>query len=305
MRKGKRSEVEVLTNKLKVLERICGEKSGVSISELAKEYNVSESTIKKYVEDLLWKIPVVEIKNKKIRVLPSTLEEMWSGTSIGDRIAPSETKIRLAQVAFSFIEQHISQIGRLILGVGTTVHKCACELMKGASHLGHIMRIHTANLLILQEFIWHKPSNLYIELPGGEVDLKTGTLWSEDTAKYFKSIEAQAVIASFSDMSFERGFCTIHHGIIGEQLAILKPNPQTCKWVIIPIEWWKIARITNIPVADSREEQLDFIGGKRKYVIITDRPSQDKWDKNIDDEKLADLYKWKETYKDGIEIIYA
>lgn len=302
--KGKVSEDNVSTRRMKVLERVCGEKDGISVSELAKEYGVAGVTIEKDVEDLGDKLRIVEIKNKKVCAVPTTLEEMWSGTPIGERLAPSESKNRLAKAVFSFVEQH-KEIRNLILGTGTNVHRCACELIRGASSFRD-MRIYTANLLVLHEFIWRKPANWFIESPGGELNLDTGALWSRENENYFKNVKAKAVITSFSEMSFEKGFCNIHPGDEKEKLANLKPNPQTCKWVIIPMEWHKIVSGTHKPVADSREEQLDFAGGnKRKYIIITDKPSQDEWNPEIDDEKLADLSKWKETYPDGIEIIYA
>jgi len=299
----KRSKKEVSASELAVLERIYREKEGVSIPELAKEYDVGQKTMRNYVEDLLLKIPIIEVKGGKVCAVPTTLRQMWSGTPIGDRLGPSPSKGRLAKGVFLFIEQHKEEIGRLILGAGTTVCECARELMSGASRLGH-MRIHTANLLVLHEFVCQKPSNLWIESPSGEVNLNTAALWDSGIAKYFQDIEAQAVVTSFSDMSFEKGFCTIHHDI-EEKRANLKPNPQTCKWVIIPIEWKRMARSANNPVANSRERQLEVIDGRRKYIIITDKPSQEEWNAEIDDKKLADLDKWKKEYKDGIEIIFA
>jgi DeoR/GlpR family transcriptional regulator of sugar metabolism len=305
---GKKSGDEVSARNIMVLEQVCGEKNGVSFSALVrslpKKYKVGENTLRKNVEELCLKIPIIEIKDGKVHTTPATLEKMWLGTSIGDRlIAPPGPKIALAKAVFSFVEQHKNQIGKLILGAGTTVHKCACELIKGASCLRNI-RIHTANLLVFHEFIWHKPANLYVESPNGELYLDKATLWRGDIAEYFKGVEAQAVITSFSDMSFEKGFCTVHHDI-EEKLANLKPNPETCKWVVIPIEWQKIARSANTPVAESRKEQVNCIEGKRKYIIITDRPPQEEWNPEIDDEKMADLAKWKEEYKNGIEIYSA
>ena len=97
MAQGRRSEDKVLASKLMVLERICEEPEGISISKLAKEHGASEGTIKKYVEYLSDKIPIVEFKNRKVRVLPSPLEEIWSGTPIGPRLVPSESKRKLAK----------------------------------------------------------------------------------------------------------------------------------------------------------------------------------------------------------------
>jgi DeoR/GlpR family transcriptional regulator of sugar metabolism len=300
---AKKSDLEISSRRFKILERLYGEEDGVSFSRLAKESKVTEGTIRKDVEGLRRKFPIIEIKGDKVYEVPTGLEAIWSGTPVGERLGPSESKSKLAKAVFLFIEQHKEEISRLILGTGTTVYGCASELIKGAPRLGD-MRIHTANLLVLQEFIYQKPHNLYVEFPSGEINLNTAALWSGHIAEYFRELEAQAVITSFSDVSFVKGFCTIHHDI-NEKLVNLKPNPRTCKWVIIPIEWWKIARYANVTIANSRDDQLDFVGGKRKYIIITDRPSQEEWKPRIDDEKLDDLDKWKKEYKDGIEIIYA
>jgi DeoR/GlpR family transcriptional regulator of sugar metabolism len=302
MAKGKVAEDKVLARRLMVLERVCGEKDGVSVSELATEYGVTGVTIENDVKDLGNKLRIVEIKNKKVYALPTTLEEMWSGTPIGERLTPSQSKIKLARATLSFLEQREDRIGRLILGTGTTVHTCACALISAKNFKNK--RIHTANLLVIHEFIWHKPTNLFIESPGGALNLDTGALWSEESENYFKNIDAQAAVASFSDMSFKKGFCTIHQDE-KEKLANLKPNPQTCKWVIIPMEWRKIVSGVHKPVANSRDEQLDFAGGRRKYIIITDKPSESEWNKDVDDPKLEDLLKWQEAYPDGVEIIYA
>lgn len=299
----RRSKKAVLVSEMAVLESACKEKDGASISALAEKYGVSTNTIKKYVENIRHKtkIPIIEIADGKVHTVPTGLEAMWAGTPIGDRLGPSEPKSKLANATFSFIEKHKKELGRLIFSAGSTAYQCALSLIQGASKLGNI-RIHTANLLILHEFVCHKPSNLWVESPCGEVNLNTAALWNKEIAQYFKSIEAQAVITGFSDMSFEKGFCTIHHDI-DEKMANLCPNAKT-KMVIIPIEWSKMAKSDNNPVADSREEQLDFVNG-RKYVIITDKPSPEAWNKEIDDDKLADLEMWEKEYSDGVEIIYA
>jgi len=299
----KSSKDVVSARQLMVLERAFRDKDGASISGLAKECKVSPNTIVRDAEDLHRKIPIIEVKGKRVHAAPTGLEAIWSGRDIGERLGNYPAKENLAKKVFSFIKEHRKAIQRLVLGSGTTVRECARELMKGAACLGD-MRIHTANLLVLHDFVYHKPSNLCIELPRGEVDLERATLWSEDIVEYFQGIEPQAVITSFSDVHFEEGFCT-RYDDAREKLANLRPKFDGCRWVIIPMEWSKIARCVHDPVTDSRDEQLDFVGGKRKYIIITDRPSPDKWDKNVDDEKLADLDLWKETYKDGIEIIYA
>jgi DeoR/GlpR family transcriptional regulator of sugar metabolism len=304
---AKKSEDEVSARRLMILEQIYMHREGISHSDLKElipdKYKVTESTIKKDVEDLRNKVPIVEIKGGKVYAAPTGLEAIWAGTPIGPRLVPSESKRKLAKKVFSFVEERRDQIGKLVLGGGTTLYRCACELIKGASSLRNV-RIHTANLLIFHEFVCQKPGNLWIETPSGEINFSTASLWRKDIDEYFRDIEADAVITSFSDMSFEKGFCTIHHDI-NEKRANLKPNPETCKWVIIPIEWRKIARSANTQIAHSRDEQLDFVGGKRKYIIITDRPSDSTWNAEIDDIKLADLHKWEKEYPTGVEIIFA
>jgi DeoR/GlpR family transcriptional regulator of sugar metabolism len=302
MRKGKRSEEEVSARKLMVLERVFGDKDGVSISELAKEYKVGEGTIKKYVEALKNKIPIIEIKSGKVHSAPTGLEAIWSGTVIGKRLAKPRSKIKLAEAAISFVKKNKKKIQGLVLGTGTTVHECARELINKENDLEH-MRVYTDNLLVLHDFIYYKPDKLYLEMPHGELDMERAALRGDEIADYLRNLDINVVITSFSDMSFDKGFCTVYQDK-AEKFANLCPKSKNCRWVIVPIEWLKIGRKIGNPVAESRDEQLDFANG-RKYIIITDRPSETDWDADVDNPKREDLEKWLQAYPDGIEIIYA
>lgn len=300
MHKGKGSGEQVSARRLKILELICNEPKGISLSSLvnniAAKYNVQQNTIQDDLKSLKEKFPI-EINMDNICVSRMGLEKIWSDTEIGNRMGKSESKRKLAQRTYSFIMEHKDNIGTLVLGAGTTVHECAKELINHEAELPK-MRFDTDNLLVLYEFICNKSNKLHLELPQGLLDWDRAALKGRGPVKYFQNLAADVVITSFSDMSFKQGFCTIDEDS-DKKLTNLHSD---CRWIIIPIEWDKIGTSIGTPIAENIKKQLDF---KKKYVIITNIPVGQERDSEVNKKKLEDLNKWKNAYPDIIEIIDA
>jgi DeoR/GlpR family transcriptional regulator of sugar metabolism len=301
---GRKSDEKVSTRKLKILELICKDPKGISFPTLVeligKEYKVHEDTIRSDMKDLKGKFPI-EINRGNICASSMGLGKMWFDTKIGNRMGNPESKRKLAEKTFSFIKKHKDDIRILVLGTGTTVHECAKELINRENEL-HNMRIDTDNLLVLYEFICNRPNKLQLELPKGLLNLDRAALRGPDTIKHFQNLDAEAIITSFSDMSFEKGFCTIHDDS-EEKLANLRPKSNRCRWIIIPIEWDKIGNPTGTPVATTRKEQLDLKKGK-KYIIITNKPPEQECNSEVNKNRIEDLNRWKMAHPDNIEILF-
>lgn len=305
---GKKSKDEISARKFKILKEIYKNKRGITLSALADFITeifgtVSKHTVEKDLENLISEGFPIQIDNNNIWVPSVGIEDTWLDTGMGNRLPKSVQKRNLAKVTFKFIRDNKKLIRKIIAGTGTTVYHCLHELLDREDELEN-MRIYTANLLVLHCSIYHK-SKTFLELPNGEVDLERAALTGDHIAGYFQGLEdIDAVITGFSDMSFEKGFCTEFLDK-NSKLADLKPKSSKCRWIIIPIEWTKITTCVGSPVAQSREGQLDFDNGKRKYVIITDKPSSEQWNPDVDHPRREDLNKWKQSYPDGVQIIYA
>ena len=304
----KKSQKEISARKFKIFDEIYRNKGRVNIIALVdiitKTFSkVKKQTVMKDLADLQSEGFPIEIYGDAVYVPTVGIEGFWKDTQMGERLSKWEQKRKLAKVVFSLVKKNKNLIRKMVAGTGTTVRECIHELIHGQKDLEN-MRIYTPNLLVLHDFIRHKPDKLFVELPNGELDLDRAALAGDKVADYLQELDIDAVITSFSDMSFEKGFCTEFLDKAGK-IANLKPTSQKCKWVIIPIEWSKIGTDVGSAVAQSRNEQLNFIGGKRKYIIITNKPSDTDWDEQVDDPKSEDLQKWQNAYPDGVEIIYA
>jgi len=305
---AKKSKREIAARRLMVLEEIYKQADGIKVFALtdvvAQEFEAAEKTVLHDLEELKSEGFPIEIDGNRVWVPAVGMKDAWKKSNMGVRLAKSERKTKLALATYSFIKDHKDVISNIIAGTGTTVRECVHELLDRESELEQ-MRVYTANLLVLHDFIYHAPAKLRVELANGELDLDRAALAGKTLVAYLKGLkDVEAIITSFSDMSFEKGFCTEFQDT-DSKMANLRPDSPKCRWVIIPIEWRKIWRSVNTPVAGSRDEQVDFAGGKRKYVIITDKPSPEDWEPEVDDPKLEDLEKWKTKYGDGVEIVYA
>lgn len=304
----KKSQEEISARKFKILDEIYRNKGRVNIIALGdiitKTFGkVGKQTVLKDLADLQSEGFPIEIYEDAVCVPTVGIEGFWKDTQMGERLRKWERKRKLAKVVFSLVKKNKNLIRKMVAGTGTTVRECVHELIHGQKDLEN-MRIYTPNLLVLHDFIRHKPDKLFVELPNGELDLERAALAGDKVADYLQELDIDAVITSFSDMSFEKGFCTEFLDKAGK-IANLNPTSPKCKWIIIPIEWSKIGTDVGSPVAQSRNDQLNFIGGKRKYFIITNKPSDTDWDAEVDDPKLEDLQKWQNAYPGDVEIIYA
>ena len=306
---AKGAEHEIYARRYRILEKICKSIHEIEIKSLVdsvrREFNVSEETVTKDLDALSSEGFPIEKDRVKVWMPARGMLGTWVNTAVGGRIKESEQKRRLAEATFIFIKKNKKQIDEIIAGTGSTAYRCVQELIDNEKELGN-MKIHTANLLVLHCAVYHKSKNFFVEVPNGELDLERAALKGDHISDYFQGLKnVDAVITSFSDMSFEEGFRT-EFTDKNSKLADLLPNKSPkCKWIIIPIEWLKIGRAVGNPVAASRGEQLDFADGRRKYVIITDKPSETDWDLEVDGPKLEDLQKWQKEYGDGVEIVYA
>lgn len=306
---GKKSKETISARRLKILEEIYRSKGGITLVTLVdiiaeKFGQISKQTVQKDLDDLISEGFPIQIDGIKVWVPVVGMQDTWVGTIIGNRLLKSEQKRKLAKATFIFVKKNKKSIKEIIAGTGSTVYECIHELLDRENEL-EPMRIHTANLLVLHCSIYHKSKKFVVEVANGELDLDRAALTGEHIADYFAGLEnINAVITGFSDMSFEKGFYTEFLDK-NSKLADLRPKSKKCKWIIIPIEWSKITTSVGTPVAKNREEQLDFADGNRKYIIITNKPSDEEWESEVDDPRLADLEKWKETYPDSVEIIYA
>ncbi len=305
---GKTAEYKINARRYKALETLFKTRGAMNLAVLTdtigKAFDISKRTIRDDLGELISEGFPIEIDGNKVWVPAVGMEDTWLGTVIGNRLLKSEQKRRLAKATFAFVEKNKRLIKKIIAGTGSTVHECMHELLDREDKLDH-MRIYTANLLVLHCSIYHKSKKFFVEVPNGELDLDRAALTGSHIADYFNGIEdVDAILTGFSDMSFDKGFCTEFLDK-SSKLVDLRPKSKKCRWVIIPIEWSKIGTSVGAPVAKSREEQLDFANGKRKYIIITDKPSKDQWVPAADDPTLEDLMEWKKAYPDGVEIIYA
>lgn len=251
---------------------ICSEllsNPNVDISKLTqtivRDYDVSPNISAKEVEfcrQILGLISHVGIANL-----------LGAKTFIGSRLRNEQSKqirAKLAKAVADYIENKPGEIRELILGTGSTIYEVAQEIIARENDLS-IDYIYTTSFLVLYAFALGKPSRIRLEVVNGIWDDHTASLQSSRAIDRLLSSHAQAVITSFAGLSTE-GFITRTIHDKDEKLMNLYPG-NGCEYVIIPMEWKKLAR-RSLEHLKKGKEALEFLSGKKKYVLVTDYPKR-------------------------------
>ena len=276
-----------------------------SISDIFEEYDYpSERTVRDDIAKLRSLGIRVSVKDDHLVIAPLGLEGLWEGTVIGARLKKNiQSKQRLAKKGVDFLKTQES-IYSIILGTGTTMYELTKELVGHLDEL-HVNNIYTTNLLVVREFIHEKvfpEVDPKIHMVQGRLNIRTGSLFSEKGVKYLSDLRTDAVFTSFDGLDRDR-ITTGQYQEMSEKIMNIKPAKE-CKYVIILIEWLKIAK--RGPVIVEEEEGkgsanlLDFCPG-RKYIIITDPPGEEKMSEGKNPERRKILKYWQDK---GVEIVY-
>lgn len=262
----------------------------VSGKEIAGKFKVSPKTVQKDMK--LWE-----------NVLPwvdsTALYALWEGTCIGGRLKnpkATDSRKRLAKEVVNFLADKGDKIRKLILGTGANAYETTVEILTRKEDLS-ITDIYTTNLLVVPTFASHKERDITLHVVGGRLYADTASLIvSPENVKYLADLQADAIVTSFYALC-KKGFHTLFRDEVDEKLVNLCPNKK-CLWVIIPMGWSKIGPAEDtalVPNEERAQGVLDFVGGERHYIIVTDPPQHMSESESI--EKNGILDHWKEKGK--------
>jgi DeoR/GlpR family transcriptional regulator of sugar metabolism len=305
---GKTSRENIARRQLWLLKELF-EKHIVPIAALSdtyqKEFHITDS--RSLQADLVKLKSIglpIEMTATEVRVSAQRMRKMWHGTLVGKRLSKRksmESKERLAKKTVDFIKDNRDDISVLMLGTGTTVWEAAKEILTRENELD-ITTIYTASVLVLDAFVSRRPGDVTLRMAGGALDERTAWLKSRKGVQFLSKAPVDAVVTSFMGLCRE-GFRTAQDYEVDEKLMNLRPHKR-CKFVVIPIEWSKIDHEDGELVAEQIERKkgrdvLDFLGGTRQYVIVTDPPRGKLQGRDRD--KLDLLEYWRD--EKGVQVL--
>lgn len=300
--KGRPPDAEVYTRRLQIVGTIFLNKD-VSINDLEERFQIRRDAIERDVEQLGRLGIPVKLKGDDLVLPPVGIEALWKGTVIGDRFARAGSmavKRNLADAVVTYLSQHRESISSLMFGNGSTAYMAAERILALQRDLG-ITAVYTANVLVLHALAVHQLPEV-VRIAGGQLDREILWLHSDQGIRELREKSLDAAITSFMSLS-KRGFWTQQMHELDEKLMNLQPHPD-CRFVLIPIEWSKLAHENGTLVApqgSTGEDAFDFRDGHRKYVIFTDAPDDNESDNDTDRERFKVLEYWEG--KDGVEVV--
>jgi DeoR/GlpR family transcriptional regulator of sugar metabolism len=264
----------------------------VSVNELMQLFSITKDSIDKDVEELCNLGISVKLEGENL-ILPTVgVEVLWGDTVIGNRLHDTDSinrKQYLAESVVDYLKPHDYSIKSILIGTGVSAYKVA-ETIYRREHELHIAEIHSSSVLALFAFAHFRPG-MTLKIAGGQLDRTTAWFEGKLGIEYLKEQSIDAIITSFMCLS-KKGFTTQQPYEVDEKRMNLRhTNARFC---LIPMEWTKLASESGnliTPEKGTGEDILDFLDGRRTYVIFTDVPETLSDDK--DKERLDVLDFWE------------
>ena len=214
------------------------DKGRVKVTELSKEFGISEVTIR---NDL------TELENegliKRVRGGAVGMQKAYFNMSLNDRMdMQKEQKKIIAKKAASFV----SEGETLMLISGTTTYYIAQELMDKKN-----ITVVTNSLAIARELSFCKYINVI--LLGGNLDAQYQFTYGYDAVSQLQKYRADIMIASVDGISYEKGMTTYHY----LESEVTKQMMLRSNKVLVAADYTKIGR-EGFAYIDSAEK-IDII----------------------------------------------
>ena len=315
-KRGKRSDEKIAERRLGILRELLLRRS-ISEKEFLifckENYGVSDprTILAGDIEELKSIGIPIDLTDGKVTIGAIGLEKFWEGEpkTAGGRLGKGKIEKQiLANEVVAFLrekrEKDEEKIQWLLLGTGTTIYEVTKKILANSGKLD-VNHIYTTNLFVLHEFARQKtnPLKIRVEMASGELMIDTVSLYDDKGIEHLQGLKADAVITSFGGLHKNEFHSGMHGNYeIAEKVMNLRPQSQ-CKYVIIPMEWWKIGnRDQEVRSGEKKGYQLlTFPASKeRKYVIIIDK-SEEEAKQN---KEKYDILEWWGG-KNGVKVIYS